>query len=440
MKSENELKLESADLDPDFTLTHVPHYARKNWMQIFFVLIGFTFIVTTMATAADLGSGLNMSDLIKVVLIGNIILSTFIGTICWIAAKTGLNTMLLARYALGMFGSKWTSFILGGAQIVWYAFQAAYMGKVFSASLGIEQYFIPITIFWSLLMGSTAIWGTRGIEIVAYVSIIPFLYLVYKIPYESVMMAGGLEEIFLIEPSNPITFNTGVTMIIGTFIAGGLLTPNWARFAKSPKSGFLIAFVAFFIGNVLMAVAGMLGGLVMQDGDMVKILTGLGVLVPAMLILIFNIWTTNNTSAYSFGVAGAEFFNKPNKVPFVIIGLIVSTILAVTGIYEAFISIVEFLGVFIPPLGAIIIADYFFSFKNRLPKMEYVKFRVVRYANLIAYILATVGAYLSSAFAIGIPAINGIVLSFILVYIMNKLFERFNINDHHDIGKDAEYV
>ena len=56
------------------------------------------------------------------------------------------------------------------------------MGKIFTASLGIEQYFIPVTIFWSLFMGVFALWGTKGMEIVAYLSIPPFLYLAYKIP------------------------------------------------------------------------------------------------------------------------------------------------------------------------------------------------------------------------------------------------------------------
>lgn len=420
-------------VDVDYTLTHVPQSARKGWVSIFAILLGFTFIVTTMAAGANLGTSLPLKDLLTVLLIGNLILSLYVGTLAWISAKTGLNTILLARYTLGKVGSKWTGLILGGTQVFWYAFQAAYMGKVFTAALNIEQYFIPVTIFWSLFMGAFAIWGTRGMEIVAYLSIPPFLYLAYKIPQISIETAGGLRELFAIEPTTTISFAAAITIIVGAFISGGTQAPNWTRFAKTPKTAFHVGFWAFMIGNIVMAISGMLGGLVMQQGDMVEILIGLGILSMAMVILIFNIWTTNTTSAYSFGVAGAEFFNKPNKIPFVIGGLIIATIMAITGIYEVFMSFLSFLGVFVPSLGGLIIGDYLFNWRKSMPRLETIKFRIVKVSNLIAYLLATLGAYLSSVFEFGLPPLNGILLGIGLVYVMKKVFQVFGINDNHTL-------
>ncbi|KKK38198.1 hypothetical protein WQ57_10375 [Mesobacillus campisalis] len=434
------VKTEKEYVDIDYTLTHVPKHARKNWIAIFSVLLGFTFIVTTMAAGANLGTSLMLSDLLKVLLIGNLILSTYVGILCWISAKTGLNTILLARYSLGKLGSKWTSIILGGTQVFWYAFQAAYMGKVFTASLGLESYFIPITVFWSLFMGAFALWGTKGMEIVAYLSIPPFLYLAYKIPAASIEAAGGVEKLFLIEPASTITFTAAITIIIGAFISGGTQAPNWARFAKTPKAAFQVGFFAFLIGNIVMAISGMLGGLVMQDGDMVNILMKMGIIVMAMIILIFNIWTTNTTAAYSFGVAGAEFFNKPNKAPFVIGGLIIATIMAVTGIYEVFISFLTFLGIFVPSLGGLIIGDYIFNWRKSMPLIENVNFRVIRTSNLIAYLLATLGAYISSVYEIGLPSLNGILLGIGLVYVMKKIYQALGIADDHEIQKEAGLV
>ena len=427
-------------VDIDYTLTHVPMHARKNWIAIFSVLLGFTFIVTTMAAGANLGTSLMLSDLLKVLLIGNLILSTYVGVLCWISAKTGLNTILLARYTLGKVGSKWTSIILGGTQVFWYAFQAAYMGKVFTASLGIESYYIPITIFWSLFMGAFALWGTKGMEIVAYLSIPPFLYLAYKIPAVSIEEAGGVGNLFLIEPTTTITFAAAITIIIGAFISGGTQAPNWARFAKTPKAAFAIGFLAFLIGNIVMAISGMLGGLVMQDGDMVNVLMKMGIIVMAMIILIFNIWTTNTTAAYSFGVAGAEFFNKPNKAPFVIGGLIIATIMAVTGIYEVFISFLTFLGIFVPALGGLIIGDYIFNWRKSMPQIEHVKFKMVRTSNLIAYLLATLGAYLSSVYEFGLPPLNGIILGITLVYVMKKIYQALGKSDSPEIQDDANFI
>ncbi len=426
--------------DSDHTLNNVPDTSRKKWLPIFVVLLGFTFLSTTMAAGANLGISFTLTDLIKILLVGSLILSMYTALISGISAKTGLNSVLLARYSLGTYGAKWADIVLGGTQVVWYAVQSAYMGDIFSRGLGLEEYFVPITIFWSLFMGAFALWGTKGMEIIGYLAVPPFLYLAYKLPTLGIEAAGGVGNLFLIEPLTTMTFSAAVTTVIGTFVSGGTNAPNWARFAKTPKQAFTASFLAFFIGTVVMVACGMIGGLAIQVGDMVEIMMNMGIIVMGVVILIFNIWTTNTATAYAFGVAASEFFNKPNKAPFVIGGLIIATIMAVTGIYNVFMSFLIALGVFIPPLGGIIIGDYFYSWKKVFPKIEFVRFRKARYANWIAYILSTVGAYVSSVYEVGIPSLNGIILAIIFVYVVNKIFESLKISDKHEILDDAEYM
>ncbi len=426
--------------DSDHTLNNVPDTSRKKWLPIFVVLLGFTFLSTTMAAGANLGIAFMLKDLIKILLVGSLILSMYTALISGISAKTGLNSVLLARYSLGTYGAKWADIVLGGTQVVWYAVQSAYMGDIFCRGLGLEEYFVPITIFWSIFMGAFALWGTKGMEIIGYLAVPPFLYLAYKLPALGISAAGGVGNLFLIEPLTTMTFSAAVTTVVGTFVSGGTNAPNWARFAKTPKQAFTASFLAFFIGTIVMVACGMIGGLAIQVGDMVEIMMNMGIIVMGVVILIFNIWTTNTATAYAFGVAASEFFNKPNKAPFVIGGLVIATIMAVTGIYNVFMSFLIALGVFIPPLGGIIIGDYFYSWKKAFPKIEFVKFRKARYANWIAYIVSTVGAYISSVYEIGIPSLNGIILAIVLVYAVNKIFESLKISDHHEILDDAEYM
>src|SRR5699024_7695876 len=198
----------------------------------------------------------------------------------------------------------------------------------------------------------------------------------------SIDAAGGFGELFNILPetttSMPMT--VAITITVGTFISGATNAPNWSRFPKTPKSGFIMAFAAFFIGTIVMVFSGMIGGIALQQGDMVQILIEMGIVFMGVAILIFNIWTTNTMTAYSFGVAGAEFFNKPNKVPFVVGGLILATIMAAVGIYEFFIPFLTLLGVFVPPLGGLIIGDYLYTWRKGFPSIENIKFRTVRYA------------------------------------------------------------
>jgi NCS1 family nucleobase:cation symporter-1 len=72
-------------------------------------------------------------------------------------------------------------------------------------------------------------------------------------------------------------------------------------------------------------------------------------------LLTFNLWTTNDNTAYAFGVAGAELANRNDKRPFIIIGVIVGIALAVTGVANALTGFLVTLGTVIPPLGGVII-------------------------------------------------------------------------------------
>lgn len=419
--------------DIDYTTTHVPMHARKSLISVVSVLLGFTFLSTTMVAGANIGAAFKFTDLMWLLIVGNLVLSVYVAMLSGIAAKTGLNSLLLARYAMGKFGAKWADIVLGGTQVVWYAVQTAYMGTMFCAALGLEQYFIPITLFWGIIMGVTALWGTKGMEIVAYVAIPPFVALCVAIPYFGVKAVGGFHNLLAIEPTSTLSVTAALTMIIGSFVSGGTNSPNWSRFAKTPKVGLIAGFIAFMVGNTVMIFSGMMGGLAYQSGDLMVVFVGMGIVALGIIVLIFNIWTTNTATAYAFGVAGAEFFNKPNKVPFVIGGLIIALIMAITGIYEVFIQFLIYLGIFIPPLGGILIGDFFFTWKRKLPRIEDVEFKTIRYSTLIAYLLGTLGAYVSSSLEIGIPSLNGILLSVFLVPVMNSIFRIVGIDDMHKL-------
>lgn len=238
----------SSDIEPvdiDFTTTHVPLSARKNLISIISVLLGFTFLSTTMLAGATIGTAFQFSELISLLLIGNLILAVYVAFLSGIAAKTGLNSILLARYALGKFGSKWADIMLGGTQIIWFAVQTAYLSTLFCEVLGLENYLIPVTIFWGVLTGFSALRGTRGMEIVSFLAIPPFLILAVAIPLFGADKVGGFANLMLIEPTTVLSTSTALSMIIGAFISGGTNSPNWSRFAKTPKTGVLAGFSSF---------------------------------------------------------------------------------------------------------------------------------------------------------------------------------------------------
>lgn len=429
-------------LDKDYPLEHVPKDKRVGLVAISSVLIGFTFFTPTMASGAQLGAAFKFDDLLWIILAGSLILGVYVATICAIGARTGLTSVLLSKYTLGKGGAKWADIILGGTQIFWYAITAEYMGALFATGLGLEGFTWKVffILFWGVIMGLTALYGVRAMAIVSYVAIPLMGALMVIVMIMAVQEAGSLEAIRAITPAGEMTITMAITVIVGTFASGGTQAANWARFAKNAKTAFIAGLLGFLLGNGVMIFSGMLGGLVFDTGDLIELMITMGLTFWAMIILTLNIWTTNNATAYAFGMAGAEMFGKNDKKPFILGGIIIALIMAIAGISTIFIPMLNIFGTFIPPLGGVIIGDFFFVSKGRLPKLEYVNFKMWRIAPVIAYLAGCAAAYFGGLFEIGVPSLQGIVIAAVLVPLVHAILKSAGVKDEHEVLPNAKYV
>jgi cytosine permease len=429
-------------MDKDYPLQHVPSNERVGLLAVSSVLIGFTFFTPTMASGAQLGAAFKFDQLIWIIIAGSLILGVYVATICMIGAKTGLTSVLLSRYTLGKAGAKWADVILSGTQVFWYAITAEYMGILFAQGLGLDGQWAKIIfiVFWGIVMGITALYGVRAMAIVSYIAIPLMAALMVIVIIMSVREAGSLDAIRAIIPTGDMTVTMAITVIVGTFASGGTQAANWARFAKNAKVAFIAGLLGFLVGNGIMIFSGMLGGLVFSTGDLIELMMTMGLTIWAMIILTLNIWTTNNATAYAFGMAGAEMFGKNDKKPFILGGIVIALVLAILGVSNVFIPMLNIFGTFIPPLGGVIIGDFFFVNKGKLPKLDFVRFKTWRAGPVIAYLAACAVAYFTGLHNIGVPSLQGIVVAIVLVPIIHAIMKAAGVDDQHEVEANAEYV
>jgi cytosine permease len=249
--------------------------------------------------------------------------------------------------------------------------------------------------------------------------------LCFWVAFRALSDVGGFEGLIDVEGSGSgaIGWGGAVTIVVGTFASGGTQVANWSRFARSTKHATWAALVAFLVTNGMMLAFGALGGLVYQQADFVDVLIAQGLVTWGVLLLILNNWTTNDNAAYAFGVAGAEFFDRPSKRPFIVGGVAIATVLAATGVYDLLPEYLVLLGVFIPPLGGAIIGDHLFTWrKHRLPEFDEAWIPNVRWASVVAYLLGTAAAYFGNRAGIGIPPLQGILVALVGVPVFDRLF------------------
>ncbi|WP_042354206.1 cytosine permease [Bacillus rubiinfantis] len=388
-------------VDLDFSLQPVPQANRNGFWNMLVVMLGMTFFSASMMAGGSLAQGLSFSQFIVIVLAGNLILGIYTGALAFIAAKTGLSTHLLARYAFGEKGSYLSSFLLASTQVGWFGVGVAMFAIPVQKVTGLDTYLL-IAIA-GLAMTATAFFGIKALAILSFIACPSIAVLGGFSMFKATDTIGGFQELFNFQPSTTMGLAAALTICIGSFISAGSLTPDFARFAKTKRSAVTSTVIAFFIGNSLMFLFGAVGTIVTGKSDISEVMFVQGLMVPAIIVLGFNIWTTNDNALYASGL-GFSNITKIKKSKLVIVNGIVGTIAAMW-LYNNFTGFLTILGSALPPIGAIILADYFIVNRGKYPSFEGMKFKAVNWTAILAWV---VGVALAK-YMPGIPPINGLL-------------------------------
>ncbi|SFE87892.1 cytosine permease [Alteribacillus iranensis] len=401
--------------DKEFSLQAVPAANRHGFWRMLVVMLGLTFFSASMWSGGELGTGLTLSQFLLIVLAGNLILGLYTGALAFIAAKTGLSTHLLARYAFGEKGSYLSSFMLGATQVGWFGVGAAMFALPVQIVTGINEY---VLIFVAgILMTATAYFGMKALAILSFIAVPAITILGSFSIFRAADTAGGWQALAQYEPAETIGIAAAITICIGSFISAGTLTPDFTRFAKNKSSGVLTTLIAFFIGNSLMFFFGYIGSLATGESDISEVMFTQGLIIPAIIVLGLNIWTTNDNALYASSL-GFSNITKIHKNKVVIFNGVIGTVFAMW-LYNNFTGWLTFLGSFLPPIGAIILADFFIVNKGKYRAFHEVTFKAVKWPALSAWGIGI----LSAQFVPGIPPINALLASAISYVLLMKLFK-----------------
>lgn len=387
-------------VDADYSLEAVPKSARKGFWNMFFVMLGFTFFSASMSVGAKLGNGLELSEFFLACLAGGLILSAYCGILAYIGSETGMTMDLLCRRTFGAKGCYLSSVILGFTQIGWFGVGVAMFSIPAAELLGINEW--VLTIVAGLLMTATAATGMKALEIVSYISVPLIVILGVYSMVTATHDGGGLAAIFA-QSAGGITLVTGIGYVIGSFISGGTATPNFIRFAKNSRIAVWTTVIAFFLGNTLMFCFGAVGGAFTGKDDIFYVMIAQGLAVPALIVLGANIWTTNNNALYTGGLAISNISGVRMKITSWIAG-IAGTALAIW-LYWNFVGWLNILNCALPPIGVIVILDYF---KNSSKYKGGYTETAVNWFNIAGIVAGAVAANLLHW---GIAALNAMVVA-----------------------------
>ena len=409
-------KTQQEHQDHDFSLEAIPQGSKKGFLSMLVVMLGFTFFSASMLSGGTLGTSLPMKDFLVAVLVGNLILCIYTGLLAYVAGDTGLSTHLLARYSFGEKGSYLVSFLLGATQVGWFGVGVAMFAIPVEKVTGIP---VPVLVVVSgLLMTGTAYFGMKSLTILSMIAVPAIAILGSVSVGMAVDSVGGISGLLEITPESSMGMSAAIAVCVGSFISGGTLTPDFTRFAKDKKTAVTTTAIAFLIGNSLMFGFGAIGAMVTGQADITEVMFLQGLIVPAIIVLGLNIWTTNDNALYASGLGFSNITKLP-KNRLVIVNGIVGTLLAVV-LYDNFMGWLGMLNTLMPSIGGVIIADYFILKKRKYTPMANTIFTSVNIAAILAWALGALAAH----FLPGIAPVNSVVVAMIAHVVLTWLFKK----------------
>ncbi len=211
-----------------------------------------------------------------------------------------------------------------------------------------------------------------------------------------------------------MTVFTGVGLVMGSFVSGGTATPNFTRFAKNGKSAAITTVIAFFLGNTLMFAFGAVGGAFTGQDDIFYVMIAQGLMIPALIVLGANIWTTNDNALYTSGL-GLSNITRIRKRPMVLVAGTIGTVAAIS-LFNNIIGWLNFLNATLPPVGAIITLDFFLH-RNKYAEGSEIREKV----NPGALIGVVAGALVGNFVFWGIASLNAMIVACLCYFVYDRI-------------------
>ncbi len=403
----------------DFALEPVPEHARKGLLSMSMVMLGFTFFAASMWVGGSLGVGFRLwPDLVVVIMSGNAILGIYGALLSYASARTNLSVHTLARHAFGVQGSKLPSFMLAITQIGWFGVGVVMLAKPVNIFTGFPVW--PMILIGGAFMTITVYIGMEAIEWVSKIAVPAIIILGIMSMYKAITGAGGMDALMAIEPKAPLTIAAGVAMGVGSFISGATVTPDFTRFSKNTKVAMISTVSAFIFGNALMFFFGAFGALATGMADTSEVLAAQGLMGAGIALLALNIWTTNDNALYASGLGLSNITGFPRKY-LTLLGGAVGTALSMF-LYNNFVGWLTLLSIALPPVGGIIIGDYFLKWKCHYPDFHTHPFKQINWAAIIAMgVACLVGKFSPATGIFCIGSLNSIIVAAVVFLAADKM-------------------
>ncbi|MBW2062080.1 MAG: putative hydroxymethylpyrimidine transporter CytX [Deltaproteobacteria bacterium] len=307
-----------------------------------------------------------------VIILGHIIGNTPLALGGLIGSRWGIPSMVGTRPAFGVRGS-YLPALLNIFQLIGWTAVMVWIGGQAAATFTKDSSILTPR-FWIVVLGVvTTVWALVGYKYWKWlhrVAITALVMLCFVMTY-IVFKEYGIRSLLEIKATGKLPFMLGLDYVIIMPISWLPLVCDYSRYARRDRGSFWGTWVGYFIISSWMYLIGMSAALATQSHTpevmVLELMVSFGLVVPAMIIVLFSTFTTTFLDIYSTSVSALNIYAKLGEKKGIILGGAFGTIIAlIFGEYpQTYSHFLETIGFIFCPLFGVVLVDYFFT-RNRV--------------------------------------------------------------------------
>jgi len=356
------------ELESEFEQTAVPASHRKPLREVAAVWFGFPMILTNAVPGGVVVALLGFWRGVAAITVANVVMLVYVGLLSHRAGSTGRSFALQATQTFGRIGYILASGFLATIVVGWFAFNTGATGATINASFGWDKTLVILGA-GALFIAVTFV-GIRALSILGAIAA-PLFIVVAVIALVIVAGDHDLGAVFSYDgvggaAAGSLSFGAAVSLIMATFADSGTMTADFTRWSRNGREGVLAAATAFPVASM---VAQLTGGVVVAAGAIAAPATDGGNFLPlladgagpllsalAIVFVFVNLGSVCSHCLYNGAVSWSTIVGGRMRVLTLLLG-VAGVGIALAGVWSHFLSWLVILSVFVPPIGAVLIAD-----------------------------------------------------------------------------------
>ncbi|MFJ4896620.1 cytosine permease [Streptomyces sp. NPDC088727] len=421
----NETKSIGSD---DYSLSRVPRDKRFGFWSMLLQWLAQSGSISQFTLGATIGVGMTFGNAFLAFTLGAVILEIVIFAIGLAGMREGLATPMLTRWVgFGRNGSALVSFVIAVSLVGWFGVQNTIFGNSVSALVGGPSW------MWCVLAGiaitALVIFGFKYMANFAKIVTPLFFAMVAWSVINTLKDHSFSDLIHSPPPGDTIPLAVAATAIAGGYMTGAIVSPEMTRYNRKGSHVFLQSASSMILSEYIVGLTGVLLGHLVKSNEVSHIVLStsgaFGVIVVLMSTAKINDWNLYGSSLGVVNFFQVVFGKRVHRGAVTIVLGIAGTLLSAVGIMTHFTEFLTILGVAIPPIGGIIVAEYWVVKKMRKPLDETRESQTLPKTSptwvpmsIVIWIAAfCVGKFYDG----GIPALNSLATAFVLYCVLGLL-------------------